>query len=262
MRNFFDKYFESQARWNKLCSAAGLSEDSFSSGGSSSVAGSAVFGAITPAPVALNVSNEGTRDWLILSPTNSAGLEYIPQVWRSKLRGDSLLPSTFRFISTNGNAAGESANSVTPMSVSANAGDEKANDLDNFVGAGGASPTTNSAWWRSMFANAPNINYGFSFSVISDPSAVRTLNLYLGNIINAPAGGTQNIRVTCHMMDNSAADVILDIPFVHPGAAGNQWSKITVAFTSKNTTRMEVTALLTSNAGANGEIAFQALTIS
>lgn len=225
----------------------------------SAPAGVLTLASVTASPAALNVSTEGTRDWLILSPGNNSGADSAVTSWRSKLRGDSLLPTSWRNIAVS-STSGESANSVSPMVVSATAGDEKCDATDIFT-APNQSPTTNSGWWRSLFANPGVSNFGFSFSLIADPSALRTMNLYLGNIINN-GGPTQTVTVTCHLLDGSAADLVIPVVLTIGGAAGNIWRRVSVQFASAYSTRMEVTALMTGPSGVNAELAFQALTVS
>lgn len=243
-----------------MSNSKGIAQTQYSSSpGAGAATGILALVGITPSPAALNVSTEGARDWLILSPGNNAGADSSVTSWRSKLRGDSLLPTSWRNIAPT-STAGESANSVSPMVVSANAGDEKCDATDIFS-APNQSPTTNSGWWRSLFASGGISNYGFSFSLLADPSATRIMNLYLGNIINN-GGPTQVVTVICHMLDGSVPDLAIPVSLTIGGAAGNIWRRVSVRFKPVYSTRMEVTALMTGPSGVNAELAFQALTVS
>lgn len=197
----------------------------------------------------LNLSNEGVRDWLLLSPLNGGNQLTVESSVRSKLQGDSLI--RLREFISNAVPAGESTNS-SPIAMSVNAGDEKCSVAgEQFTGVG-ASPTTNSAIWRSLFGNTTG--FGYHISVIADTN-LRTLNLYMGNIINA--GANQVVNIAARLLDGSAPDVSQD--WLNP--AGTQWRKITIIYKAATGTRLEVTASMKTPSGVNAELAFQALSV-
>lgn len=206
------------------------------------------FLSIVTSPSTLNVSTEGTRDWLILSPLNGTANINALNAFRHKLRGDGSLIIGEQAV--NSSTAGESTNNST-MSVSSTAGDEKCAPNDNFTTTG-ASPTTSSAVWRSLFGNTTN--FGYTISTVADTN-VRQINIYIGSIVNA--GANQVVTIIAHLLDGSAGDITTTIST----PSGSAWKKIPIQYKSKAGSRLEVSILMTTPSGANAELAFQALTI-
>lgn len=201
----------------------------------------------------VNLTTQGSLDWLMVSPNNNATNYFNPVAWRWKISNGEL-SRTFRFLASAAGVSTEGANSGGAVSFSASSGDDGADTSESFASPG-ANPLTNASSWRGVFANAGVTGYGFQFSCQSN-SQPRTLKLY---VKLAPAVAQVGIKVTAHLLDGSAADVTQTLATI---GATPQTNVITINFNSATASRLIVTALVNINAGTNGEIQFLGATVS
>lgn len=167
------------------------------------------------APTALNVSTDGTYDWLCCSTSGLSAFTGFsdPQTYRwKKSRTGLWVPDG---LSWNANSSLSATWVGGAFSVSANSGD------DAGLGNGGTDPTfplTNNTKIIGAFQNITTVvPQGYSWTLrIPIYNTQRTINIYHGN--RAQLNKTALSTITAHMMDGSVADVTASCP--NAGSAG------------------------------------------
>lgn len=207
------------------------------------------------APASVNLTTEGTNDWLITNGQNFSGGQ--PAVngstffWKKKGNGFVINRSFVGYWSSlaPGSSAGSSGSG---LAFTATAGDA-------VYSAGAASvsppPTNMSAYIQLSASPTAGGGYGYQFSVPAN-SISRTLKLYMTvqGILNP-----NQALVTAHMSDGSIADQSLTVTDSGTGGIGTAYA-ITITYKSASPCPLLVNVELS---GVNiGAVTFLGLTIA
>jgi hypothetical protein len=236
-----------------LIAGAGISLASDGSGGVTISATGGGSGALSvtsaAAPSTLNVSTEGTKDWLVNTSTNSVA-SGDDTVWHWKLLG-GYLRRTIRY--TYPSATVTNPSLTSSMSVSADAGDDASQSNVLYSALPLSSATGHSGAQSNNTASFTD--WGFSIEAPAD-TVSRTLTLYVG--LQGTNGTT--VTFTARLSDGSAVDAVTTV-------ANSEFDLVyyKVAFTFKSASagqRLNVTALVTtSGAASNILFGLQAATL-
>lgn len=215
--------------------------------------GSLAFGSIVAAPATVNLTTEGLKDWLIVSPQNSGVDIYNRQAWRWKALGGDLL-LRWRWIASGVGSSFITSSTGGATAFSASNGDDAADPGDNFAGVG-AYPLAAVTPYRGIAYVAPLNTFGFSLSCEAN-SVLRTLNLYIGS---STGGVSCTTTITARLEDGSASDISTTIVAVTGLLVYNQ---VPITFKSSSGSRLIVTIMITASNGATPQIVFQAATLA
>jgi hypothetical protein len=207
------------------------------------------------APATVNLTTEGTNDWLITNGQSFSGGQ--PAIngstffWKKKGDGFVIQRSFVGYWSSIA-PAGSAGSSGSGVAFTATAG-----DAVYCAGAGSASPppTSMSAYLQLSASPTAGGGYGYQFAVPSN-SVSRTLKLYMTvqGILNP-----NQALVTAHMSDGSIADQSLTVTDTGTGGIGTAYM-ITITYKSASPCPMVVNVELS---GANiGAVTFLGLTIA
>jgi hypothetical protein len=210
-------------------------------------------GAQAAAPSTLNLSTEGTKDWLAFTGTATTNPLFDDGLWNWKVLG-GYLRRAIRFIYPAATTT-LSTNTSSTLSLSATAGDDGA--ASGTAAAQPLSASTNTMIETSN-TGTPYTNWGFALEVPADTTS-RTLRLYAGF---SPSGGSVSgtMTVTARLSDGSAADVTQTVTTSVSGVA---WYKFTFVFNAASGgQRLNVSAMITGFGDSGTRIGFQAATLA
>lgn len=229
-----------------------------------SASGGSLTGSISsthnsPAQTAVNLTTEGTYDWAIVSPTSIDGNDYPSNYFRWKANYGMLARNGIRKVTSSTNVSSTSAggNSGGGWLLTASAGDEFADTLDNFSGHG--IPESASSAYDGVADISGGGLTGFGFQLIADSTPQsRTINIYGGGRASIGSG---TITITAHLTDGSAPDVVKT--FNVNVTSTNMWFKTSFTFNSQVSCKLLINMIVaTSVGGANMQVFFTGMTES
>jgi hypothetical protein len=253
----------------------GLAPTQYTSGSAGSAGSLALVGAPTliasavnfgaSVTLALNVSNEGTYDWLVvLNALGAASDNYFAQNYRwKKSRGELIVPQGLKWSYSSDIAFGGAAQG--PIGYIANAGDDGGDGSGTSASFPLTSPTNRAI--GGVFQNVTTVvplGYGFRLR-IPIGTAIRTVNLYSG--CRSQVNKTSTITIAAHLLDGSAGDVSTNL-ISTSGAGGATYFVWKTVFQAKGgaPTDLIISQILTASTGVTGvagdAVVLAAVTIS
>lgn len=198
------------------------------------------LGTVAAIPGTLNLSTEGTADWLDSNAVGTAGqVVPDPQLFtHRKVNGSDVMQRTFTWIV--GGATGWANGNGNDGGIS-----KSTTGTDDIANGALSSSTTYS---YSYSSNASQTGYGWKFDVPCKTTS-QTLNLYAGV-------WSGSVAVTFTLPGGQSANYTIS-------TAGGSPKKIPVSFTCSSTgDRLRVKAVLTVNGGAQPNVQFYAATLA
>jgi hypothetical protein len=199
--------------------------------------GSITTGNTNAASTSVNMTTEGTEDWLVhVASPSSTPLRGLNPVPASKRLGGGDLLLNFDWLNTGGTpTAFTQASTITKTATAA----------DNVQGAA-LSTTTGAGYFHASV-----IDYGFRIRCRAD-TGTRTLNIYVGHFSSI-------VTVTARLLDGSAADATFTN---NSGAATVSYRKFSLTYTADSVTELVVTVLLTTSHGSTPNLLFNGASLA
>ncbi len=215
-----------------MSSSKGIARTQYSSGaanksGAITIAATLTGGAAGSIPI--QVSNEGTKDYLMHSTGGATADPYTSQgngsIHAKRLSGYIRRCGLWRYFGPGGTLANASI-TTSPWTFTTTLGDDD-------TGIGTANNNFANALNMMIGYTANSINqitggFGFVVPALASAAAVRTMNVYCG----FSSGGTRTdtqFEILARLLDGSAGDASL---IVIPGVVGLKFYKVTFTFRS------------------------------